>query len=578
MLRRWRIALPPPPDVAARFPEFAPLMRQLLANRGLTGQKAVDEFLEPDWGEDVGDPFQFRAMRKAVGRIITAINKQKRIVVFGDYDADGICGSALLFETLFALGAKVEVYLPDRVREGYGLNIPAIEGFEKSATKVLITVDCGITSVKEIERANELGMDVIIVDHHHEPPELPKAFAIINPVVKSEAYPFRGFCGTGTAFKLAQALLQLLEDGKKLERPVSLPHGWEKWLLDLVAIATVADFSPLQGENRTLVHYGLLVLRKTRRMGLKALFERARIVPGAISTTTISFQIAPRLNAAGRMDHASASLFLLTTKDEVRARTLADDLEKANQNRQALTDKIAREATEQIGDAPKDVLLAAVGPAWPSGVIGIVAGRVMNKYYRPALILGREGDRIVGSGRSIPDYDITEALERCREYLNRFGGHPQACGFTITGEDKAKQFLATIKADAAAKLAGISLAPQLRLDAAVALHDASWELIDIHASLEPFGEKNPRPAYAAMGLCIQELKPIGTTGQHLRLVVEDQKGERATFIAFGNGAELQQNFSLGTMVDIAFELDVNEWSGNRELQRKVLDIRGHEAS
>lgn len=575
-MMQWRFAPSASPAVRAAFPEFDPILVQLLSGRGLTTQAAVDEFLHPDFGQDLGDPFLFRHMRTAVDRITRALTGRERITVYGDYDADGICGAALLAETLRALGGVVDVYLPDRVTEGYGLNMPAVTKIAQEGAKLLITVDCGISNRAEIARAKALGTDVLVVDHHHEPKALPDAaLALINPVLSGEQYPFRGFCGAGTAFKVAQALLRATEYGKKLPNVPPLPVGWEKWLLDLVAIATVADFSDLLGENRTLVSYGLLVLRKTRRLGLRALYEVSGISPAAVSTSTIAFQIAPRLNAAGRLNHASSALFLLLTRDAQKAKTLAAELQRTNQERQRLTDAIAKEATAQIGPAPNDALVAAVGDRWPAGVIGIVAGKVLRKLHRPAIIMGREGEKIVGSGRSIDQYNLIEAVERAAQYLDRFGGHPQACGFTIVGEANLAAFVREMQRDANERLTSEDLLPTLTVDLELTLAQISWKLLDVQGMLEPFGEKNPRPVFACRDVRVVDRSPVGANGNHLRLTVEDGSGTRALFIGFGYGGSEGELATIGARLDIAFELDVNEWNGNRELQRKILDLRAH---
>lgn len=574
MHKRWRVAETVSQKLRARFPEFPPLFLQLLVNRGLTTQQQVDEFLNPDYGQDVGDPFLFLDMRRAVDRITKALERGERITVYGDYDADGICGAAVLSETLEALGGIVDVYLPYRQTEGYGLNNGALDTIAKGKTTLLISVDCGITSVGEVAYAKQLGIEVIIVDHHHEPPALPDAYAILNPVVQGETYPFKGFCGTGVAFKVVQALLIATADGTQLQKPHPVAHGWEKWLLDLVAIATVADFSDLIGENRTLVSYGLLVLRKTRRKGLRRLFDVAGINSATLTTSSIGYQIAPRINAAGRMNHASAALYLLKTRDEAKAQQIAVELQETNRERQRVTEQITTAALAQIGKESNERILCVIGEGWQAGVIGIVAGRVLNQLHKPVIIMGQDGDKIVGSGRSIKAYNIIEALERARAHLDRFGGHPQACGFTIMGRDKAERFMAQLRADAREKIAEADLIGDLAVDAEVQLRDLHWELIDLQAKLEPYGEENPRPVFAVRGLRIIDASPVGSAGNHLRVFAEDERGARALFIGFGYGADVKE-LAAGRRIDIAFELGVNEWNGNRELQRKIVDWQPH---
>ena len=393
MTKKWRLAPTINDGLIAQFPAIPILILQLMSNRGLLTQKAIDEFLNPDYGRDIHSPFLFKDMAKAVAEIFSTILKKEKIAVYGDYDADGICGTVILAETLRSLGAEVEAYIPHREKEGYGLNEPALKELANAGNKLIITTDCGVTNIKETALANELGLRVIITDHHNPAPEVPPALAVINPKIVGETYPFKDLAGVGVAFKLAQALAE--EDKKRGQK---MPLGFEKWLLDLAAIGTIADMSPLLGENRTLVKYGLIVLNKTRRLGLKILMEETSLT-GEISAQNVAFQIAPRFNAAGRLNHANAVYKLLTTGSTKEARSLAQELNRANQERQRLTDQILVEIRNGWGEVDaKEKVLFAIGDNWPVGVVGLVAGKLCDEFYRPVLVMTRLSGQSAGGG------------------------------------------------------------------------------------------------------------------------------------------------------------------------------------
>jgi len=567
----WRVAEPVPPEAKQQFPELSPLVLQLLWNRGLRTQAAVDEFLNPDWGQDVHDPFLFKDMRRSVDRILGAIAAKEKIIVHGDYDADGVCSSAVLHTTLQALGADVEVYLPHREREGYGLNLQTIDHLhEKHNAKLIVTCDCGTSNVAEVARAAELGMDVIITDHHHEPPQRPAAYALINPQLADSGYPFPHLAGSGVAFKLAQALIRT--------SPHSMlngltKEGFEKWLLDFVAISTVTDFMPLVGENRTLVKYGLVVLRKSPRPGIRALAEAMSSRQENFDTTSIGFQIGPRLNAAGRMDHASTAFRLLVSTDMEEAKAIAAALNQSNSERQKLTESILRQARAAIGKVTDDrKLLAAVGTDWPVGVVGLVAGKLADEYHRPVLVMADHDGEVTGSGRSIPQYDITAALHRTKTLLLRFGGHAGACGFSLTLAN-APAFVQAMETDAANALSTQDLVKELRVDMDVPLPAVDWPLLDALTEFEPFGESNPKPLFLCRGMTVTELQPVGKEGKHLRIVVNHTVPTPRKLIAFGGGAAYGKFLTVGDKVDAVFTVDRNEWNGTRELQLKVVDLR-----
>ena len=423
-----------------KFPEINAVVLQLLYSRGLKEQDKIDRFLGPDYLADQNNPFLFNDMKKAVAIILKVLKQKQKIVIYGDYDADGVTATAVLNLTLKRMGVKnLSFYIPNRLNEGYGMNKEAVKEIAKEKNDLVITVDCGITNLEEVELAKEKGMQVIITDHHLPGEKLPKADAIICPTLKNEKYPFKNLAGVGVAFKLAQALLTEYKHNNE---------AFEKWLLDLVAIGTVADVVPLLGENRTLVKWGLLVLNKTQRMGLKELIEGANL-KRPLGTYNIGFQIAPRLNAAGRMDHANTAYELLVTQDEAEAIAIVNDLNKKNQSRQKVTEEMLKISLEQIGEPKdKDKILFSSYDGWSPGLVGLAAGKLCDKFHRPVIVLarlpapersdggqGKIGDKYVGSGRSIQEFDIIQALSECSQYLEEFGGHRQACGLTVIGEE-----------------------------------------------------------------------------------------------------------------------------------------------
>ncbi|HCM68638.1 MAG TPA: single-stranded-DNA-specific exonuclease RecJ [Candidatus Kerfeldbacteria bacterium] len=564
MQKKWVIADPISKEFRNKFPEIHPVILQLLHNRGMRTQEQIDEFMNPDWGEDIHDPFLFRDMRKAVDRIRLAIWKGESIVVYGDYDADGVSASAILFEALTALGAKdVHVHLPHRETEGYGLNIPAVKELIKRKANVIITCDCGTSNWEEVAVASKAGIDVIVTDHHHEPNQMPTPFAFLNPQLSKETYPFKHLAGGGVAFKLIQGLAA--EDRKKEKK---LSEGFEKWLLDLVAISTVTDMMPLVGENRTLVHYGLVVLRKTKRIGLQALMKTARGRLEDIDTHTIGFQIGPRLNAAGRMDHANTAFELLIERSSEVAAEIAEKLDTKNRERQRLSETMVKEAEKQLVGSDERILIVQ-GKEWPVGVIGLVAGRLSDRYHRPAFALGEKGNDIVGSGRSVPSFDITGALAANSDLFSRYGGHTQACGFTMP-KKHLKAFHAAFK-KLGRKIPSKDLIPTEYADAEIGLDDVNWKLYEVAEKFEPFGENNPFPRFVARGVEIVECQKVGKYGKHLRLQVRHASDLVRKVIAFGFSGH--EALTAGAKFDMMFEVSVNEWNGNRELQLKLVDAR-----
>ncbi len=558
-------------DTKGEFPELDPLLLQLLWNRGLRTQGEIDEYLNPDWGQDVHDPYLFRDMRKAVERVYEAIGKKESIGVFGDYDADGVCAAATVVSTLRKLGAEVVPYLPHREREGYGLNEGALRYLNEKGCKLAITCDCGIANVAEVSLANELGLNVIVTDHHRPKDELPPAYAVLHCGLEGETYPWKSLSGGGVAFKFVQGLLRY--EGCQL--PAREREMHEKWLLDLVAVSTVADMVPLKGENRTLVSYGLTVLRKNKRLGLKALLEAAGLAPEAIDTYTIGFHIAPRINAAGRMDHANSAFSLLMAQDEGEARELARALNLTNSERQRVTDEMFLLAEQHIGElSPGQYLVHAFEPLWPLGMVGLVAGKLVKQYNRPALVMCENKGRVAGSGRSgVGGFDLMLALNHCRKYLANYGGHAEAAGFALEKEN-LEPFLRAMEKYASKQMAGADLSPVVQVDAELPLASTGWGAVETVDKLEPVGQANPPARFVSRGLTVSGVQPVGAAAQHVRLVAEGG-GATRKFIAFSR-PDILTGVPLGSTVDIVYEVGVNEWNGNRELELKVIDVTRHD--
>ncbi len=576
--RRWQVAPSAPEDVRGRFAGWHPVTVDLLYRRGLATPADAEAFLDPAYGRALHDPFLFRDMRKAVDRLLRAIEKRETVTIHGDYDADGVDAAALLFTLLKKLGAVVDVFLPHREEDGYGINPRTIETLAGRGTTVLITCDCGIANRAEIARARELGIDTIITDHHAMPADLPDAFATIHPLVPGETYPDKGLAGGGVAFKLAQALLAAARETFP-ERTADLPPGWEKWLLDFAAISSVGDVVPLLGETRALVKYGLVVLNKHRRPGIRALLEMTGHVDPLglkkhkeVTSEVIAFQICPRINAAGRMRHAEDAFHLLTAETPEEAAPFAARLQGLNKDRQKAVERMLLEAKRQVVDGQQEKRYAIVVQAedWPAGLVGLVAGRIADEFYRPTFALGRKETGWVGSGRGIPEFNMMDALQSMPEVFVKFGGHPQACGFTIK-MDQVDAFRERMNAFAAAKFAQIELIPTLHLDARISLADVGWELHEALTRLQPFGEKNTEPRFLAANVAVESVETVGKDGGHLRLAVGENGVVRRT-IGFRMG-EWATRIKRGDRIDIAFTLGTNEWNGNKELQLKIVDLR-----
>jgi len=547
--------------------DFPKVLMEILMERGMKDTQAVRDFLNPNYEKDSQDPFLFSDMEKAVGRIRRAVNKKEKVTVFGDYDADGITASVILKEALEGIGIETSVYIPDKKNEGYGMNVAAIEKLAKDNVKLIITVDCGITNIKEVAFAKKLGIDVIITDHHHIPVCLPEAFAIINPKIITAGYPFAELAGVGVAFKLVQAIFEIILPEKKDQI---------KWFLDLVAIGTVADCVPLTNENRMLVKYGLLVLSKTKRTGLRQLFLAGGInidennIP---STRNIGFHIAPRINAAGRINHANLAYDLLMEKDTAKARVLALELEDNNSNRQKITEVVTNEVKILAENSFKNrKLIFAVSENFPIGIVGLVAGKIAQQFNKPVGILQKGEKQSSGSFRSIPQVNIIEAIEKCGDMLLKFGGHSQAAGISIKN-DQLDIFFEKLNIQIEKELADKDISPELTIDAEIEPVDLDFSLAENLEKMKPFGEGNPEPVFCMRHLIIEDIKIIGKGEKHFKIFLRSKDNPK---IFEAVGFYMAQDFSYlkkGDIIEIAFNLQKDEWNGNHKVQLILIDIK-----
>jgi single-stranded-DNA-specific exonuclease len=557
--KRWNIQTRITEEAAAALGKFPPLLQQILFNRGYASYEKAKAFLYAAT-EINTDPFQMTGMEAAVDRICRALKDQEAIAIYGDYDVDGVTATALLMEALGALGANVEGYIPNRFDEGYGLNKDALEALKDKGVQLVITVDCGIRSPDEANYARQLGLDLIISDHHHPAEgDLPPALAVINPKQPGDGYPDKDLAGVGIAYKIAEALFT------RQEASISLDS-----LLDLVALGTVADLAPLAGENRSLVRRGLRQMQATTRQGLFALAGVADLSLPKANAGHIGFMLGPRLNASGRLESALASLELLTTKDFMRAGQLAQQLNLQNRKRQELTREIQEQAEIlAMEEDPDAYLLFAAHENFNPGVVGLAASRLAETHYRPAIVAFRGPEETRGSCRSIPEFHITNALDQCKDLMVRHGGHAAAAGFTVKNEN-LEELVSRLKELARTELEQKDLRPTLTADAEVPLKEMRPEVAKYLAYLEPTGYGNPEPTFASKGVKVRYARTVGAEGKHLKLTLEDESGYTHDAIGFRLG-EMQP--LLNGRADILFTYEVNEYNGRTNYQLNLKDIR-----
>lgn len=573
--KQWRLADLLPAALAASAAGIHPAIAQVLYNRGQRDVGQMQRYLA---GRVVHyEPLLMAGMPEAVERIVAAIVGGERIAVYGDFDADGVTATALLVQALDGFGADVRPYIPNRVDEGYGVNSPALDRLAAEGIRLIITVDCGIRSFREAEHAAQIGLDLIVTDHHAiENDELgadriPRALAVVSPRRDGGRYPFAGLAGVGIAFKLAQALYRRNEAQPFARHPVTYRLAD---LVDLVALGTVSDLAPLVDENRYLVTRGLAELRRPRRPGLQAMIAEAGLRPALLRSGDIAFKLGPRLNAAGRLESADKAYDLLMAADGLAAMPLAGALGALNLHRQKLTEEyIARAEAALPGEISDRSILLVAGPDYPDGIVGLVAGKLAEAHYRPALVFKTGDVEARGSARSVPGFDVTAALDECRDLLVRHGGHAQAAGCTVRRENLQPLFERLVEV-ADRWRDGRELTPVLDIDAELSLAELDFALVGQLDQLQPFGSGNPEPVFLGRNLEVVTERPAGADHKHLKLVVRDQRGALWDAICFGFGA------CLGTLpkrIDLAFALERNEFGGNERLELRVRDIRPTDA-
>ena len=560
---RWRVAPPPDPDTARQLAdslEIPPPLARLLVQRGYGEVVAAKGFLRPEL-ESLSDPYALAGMADAVEVVVRAIRSGHRILVHGDYDVDGQCASALLTRALRAAGATVDAFVPHRMRDGYDFGPAGLARARELGARLIVTCDCGITAVETVRQAREAGLDVVVTDHHLLGPTAPPANAILDPQRPDDVSGLGTLCGTGVAFKLVQALVE----------PLGLPASFSLHFLDFVAVATVADVVPLIGENRVLVRHGLKVLNRTRWPGFRALIRSAGLDNAEVRASQVGFVLGPRLNAAGRIGDANDGLRLLLTDDEAEAGALAAQLEKLNTERQELDQRILAQAIERVErtvDLDRTAGLVLASDGWHPGVVGIVASRVVERFGRPAFLIGLAGDVGKGSGRSISRFDLHGALLQCGDLLERFGGHRMAAGLTVR-RDRIDEFADRFAAVCGERLSPSDLGPEQRVDLEIGLDEATADLERLCRHLEPCGMGNPGPVFLTRDARLVSWSYIGAKNEHLRGVLETERGR---LDAIGFQFADRTGWLGSDPVDVAFRLERNVFRGQTQLQAKLVGI------
>jgi single-stranded-DNA-specific exonuclease len=536
------------------------LFDDILAARGLTDVSA--DFLFPDYDKS-HDPFLLPDMGKAVERLVQARDKQEHITIYGDYDIDGLTATTVLVDAFASFGFKyIDIFIPNRFVEGYGLTVDAVEQIVAGGAELIVTVDCGSMSHKEVERANELGTDVIITDHHLIGETLPPAVAVINPKRSDHNYPFIDLAGVGVAFKLVQAIQTRLD---------GLPVGTEKWLLDLVALGTVCDVVTLLDENRIFVYYGLQVLAKTRRPGLQALMAVAKVEPNKLDSRSLGFALGPRMNASGRLETARHSLDMLLAVDSTVALERAQLLDGLNITRRSEQAKILKEAIIQAEEYINDPVLVLSGADWNHGIVGIVAAKLLEKYKKPTYVLQEMGDSAKGSARSYGDFSAVAAIRSAGDIITKGGGHTLAAGVTLPTANidafrkHVNQFYKSLKLTNQASF--LSPKNDVIIDN---LSEVTEELIMQLSKLEPFGSGNPEPILKIQGITVIDKRLMGEENQHVKLEIKDKSGKRMQVIAFS--APDHFFVEIGEQITIMFQPILNEWKGRRSVEGKLLHV------
>ncbi len=532
------------------------LLATILSNRGIIEEDHIRKFLNPK-RSDFYDPYEMPDMKIAVDRIIKAIENKEKIIIYGDYDVDGITSVTVLKSFIEERGIKVSEYIPNRLEEGYGLNKEAVKMIYEQGNQLMITVDCGISAVEEVDYANELGLETIITDHHEPGSELPKALAVVDAKRKDNKYPFRNLAGVGVVFKLIQAISMKLN----LEEKEYLKY------LDIVCIGTISDIVPLVDENRVIVKLGLKLVEQTRNIGLRSILQMAGY--NKIDSTTVSFGVAPRINACGRMGHQEDALKLFLSKDENEVKQLTQKLDEYNKKRQEIEKNIYNDAINQINEKKLDErnTIIVSGKNWHHGVIGIVSSKITELYFKPSILLCEEGEIGKGSGRSIPGFDLYEALTECKESIEKFGGHSMAIGINVKKE-KFEEFKEKLEEIAIQKEIS-KIVPILKIDAQIELNEINQKIVDSLKELEPFGEENKTPLFIIKNLKIDSIRAL-SEGKHLKLTLKNDKNI-INAIGFNLG-NLANEYRIGDKIDVVGNLEINTFNGVDNIQINLKDV------
>ena len=551
----WRIRRPPSPSATSKLEDYAPIHRALLLSRGLRSRVEAERFLsshEPEFH----DPFMLQGMETAVERIFEAIEAGEKICFYADYDADGITGAALLTNFFNENNLSSDIYFPDRFQEGYGLNPLAIRRLHEQGVQLLITIDCGIRAVAEVEQARALGIDLIVTDHHLPGSELPNSLSTINPKAPGDEYPFKELAGVGLAYKLACAIAM------RMKASIDIGN-----YLDLAAIGTVADMAPLVGENRHIVQHGLMRLNDSTRVGIEALIDVSGYRSETITASSIGFGLGPRINASGRLSSAFQAFELLTEVNLDQAQRQAETLDRLNKERRRLTAEVVDKVDEHT-PAPTEKLILSFDHEYHQGVVGLAASRVSDRYYRPAIIGKIDKEETRASARSIPGFHITQALEESSDLLKRFGGHTAAAGLTVENANREK-FIDRILEIADRSITDEQLRPVIEVDACISFDAINQDLMIFLDTLEPFGIQNHQPIFCTSNVKVLAKRRVGRGGAHLKLTLESA-GRPFDAIAFRKG-ELAQK--LSDTIEVAYHVERNTYLGYESLQLRVVDIR-----
>ena len=564
---RWVIQ-PGRPEIVARLQRevgVSEILARLLVNRGITEPEQAERFLNPNW-EHLPDASLLPDAQVAVHRLLQALERKEKILIYGDYDVDGVTSAALWYHMLSKLQANVQAKVPHRKRDGYDIRVPVVDEAHRQGVSLILTCDCGIQAHDVVERARELGIDVIITDHHEPGEQVPRALAVVNPHLPHSQYPFANLSGVGVSYRLGEALVR----AKGFS-----PQNYRNHFLDLATLGTIADVMPLMEDNRVFAWYGLPSIPRSKRPGVQALLSVARVsVDAPLTMRQVQFALAPRINAVGRLDDAAVALELLTTDDPQRARQLAWELEEHNRRRRSEQQRILEQALQQAAqrDLAHEWVLVLAGEEWDKGVIGIVASKVLEQYHRPTVMISVDAECGVGRGsaRSIRPYDIFRAIEERRELFIECGGHTLAAGFSIRMEhfEELREHLNRLAHE---WMSPDDLLPRLDIDADIEPAEITPTLVDEIAQMEPFGHGNPEPMFLSRGLTILDKRRVGD-GSHWKLTVRGEALPPTGCIAFGMG-DYDERFEVGDEVDMVYTPQWNDFNGRRDVQLQVHDVR-----